>query len=137
VFDALGADGTAIYHTNVLLSIGSRWAVIGTDAIVSADRARVLQRLRTDRDVIEISLSAMAQFGANVLELRSAMPQHAGQRVLVLSERAQAAFQQLDDAWNRLNGAVDRVLPVAVTTIENVGGGGVRCMLAEVPEVTT
>lgn len=137
VFDALGADGTAIYHTNVLLSIGSRWVVIGTDAIVSADRARVLQRLRRDRDVIEISLSAMAQFGANVLELRGAMPQHAAQRVLVLSERAQAALQQLDDAWDRLNGAVDRVLPVAVPTIENVGGGGVRCMLAEVPEVTT
>ena len=138
VFDALGADGTPIYHTNVLMSIGSHWAVVCTEAIVGGDRAKVLQSLRKNRDVIEITLHTMAQFGANVLELRRAMPEHDSRSVLVLSDSAQAAFQRLENnAWERLNDAVDRVLAVAVPTIESVGGGGVRCMLAEVPEVTT
>jgi hypothetical protein len=138
VFDALGADGTPIYHTNVLMSIGSHWAVVCTEAIATGDRAKVQRSLRKNRDVIEITLQTMAQFGANVLELRGAMPEHDSRSVLVLSDSAQTAFQRLkNNAWKRLNDAVDQVLPVAVPTIESVGGGGVRCMLAEVPEVTT
>src|ERR1700733_1220461 len=45
LFDALGTDGTPIYHTNVLISIGSSWAVVCADATVEADRERVLPRL--------------------------------------------------------------------------------------------
>jgi hypothetical protein len=138
LFDASGADGTAIYHTNVLLSIGTDWAVVCAEAIAGADRARVLLRLRASHEVVEISMPLMAQFAANVLELRGGQPNGAGARILVLSERARAAFESsAEDAWERLRGCVDRVLAVPVPTIENVGGGGVRCMLAEVPEITT
>lgn len=135
LFDASGADGTAIYHTNVLLSIGSGWAVVCAEAIANADRARVLESLRATHEVIEISMSLMAQFAANILEL-ALRPREAMQRLLVLSERARSAFEQDDGAaWERLRGSVDQVLAVPVPTIEDVGGGGVRCMLAEVPEV--
>jgi hypothetical protein len=79
----------------------------------------------------------MAQFAANILELRAAQAKD-GARILVLSERARAAFEHADAAaWERLGDRVDRVLAVPVHTIENVGGGGVRCMLAEVPGITT
>lgn len=135
VFDAAGSDGIPIYHTNVLLSIGSQWAVVCTEAIVGTDRARVLKSLRKHREVVEITLSAMSQFAANVLELHGRTPQGDAARVLVLSDSARRAFEQLpDNAWRRLNEAVDTVVSVAVPTIENVGGGGVRCMLAEVPQ---
>jgi hypothetical protein len=135
LFNAAGADGTAIYHTNVLLSIGSNWAVVCAEAIAGGDRARVLQRLRASHDVLEISMPLMAQFAANILELRS--PEATGQarRILVLSERARAAFErEAADVWDRLGASVEQIVAVNVSIIENVGGGGVRCMLAEVPE---
>ena len=55
--------------------------------------------------------------------------------MLVLSETARTALQQLyNKAWERLNDRVDQVVAAAIPTIESVGGGSVRCMLAEVPE---
>jgi hypothetical protein len=136
LFNAVGADGTAIYHTNVLLSIGSNWAVVCAEAIASGDRARVLQRLRAGHEVLEISMPLMAQFAANILELRSRDSAGRAKRVLVLSERARTAFEhEASDAWDRLSASVEQVVAVKVPTIESVGGGGVRCMLAEVPEI--
>lgn len=137
LFNASGADGTAIYHTNVLLSIGCGWAVVCAEAIERGDRARVLQSLRATHDVVTISIPLMAQFAANMLELRGRSG-GAATRVLALSERARLAFEHSDeDAWQRLRQHVDQVVAVPVPTIEKVGGGGVRCMLAEVPETTT
>jgi len=50
-----------------------------------------------------------------------------------MSTRARAALGR--ERLSRIAGAVDRVLDVPLPTIETVGGGGVRCMLAEVPEM--
>jgi hypothetical protein len=135
VFDASGLDGVPIYHTNVLLSIGSRWVVVCPEVIADPDRARVLQRLGTDRELIRIGRGAMEQFAANVLELRCLAVHEQAGHLLMMSERARSALQCLPgDAWKRLQGAVDRVVAVPIPTIENIGGGGVRCMLAEVPD---
>jgi hypothetical protein len=137
LFNASGADGAPIYHTNVLMSIGSGWAVVCAEAIAGGDRARVLHRLRATRDVVEVSLPLMAHFAANILEVQSRSGAEAT-RVLALSERARLAFEQSDEAaWSRLQRHVDQVVAVPIPTIENVGGGGVRCMLAEVPETMT
>lgn len=136
VFDAKGADDKPVYHTNVLLSIGSRWAVICTEAIAEDDRERVLQRLHdSEREVIEIAMPAMSGFAANILELRGRDASGGVESVLVLSEQARSALQVPDSIdWDRLGGCVDQVLVSAVATIESLGGGSVRCMLAEVPE---
>jgi hypothetical protein len=94
--------------------------------------------LRKGREVIEIKLSAMDRFAANVLEVRAVQRGTDSRKVLVMSERARMALSQGNTAaWSRLNAAVDQVLAVPVPTIENIGGGGVRCMLAEVPEITS
>jgi len=135
VFDALGIDGVPVYHTNVLLSIGSRWALVCSEVIAAADRTRVLQRLGGGRELIEIDRRAMEQFAANVLELRCFAADAQGKQLLIMSDRARSALQRLPgDAWTRLQGAVDQVAAVPIPTIENIGGGGVRCMLAEVPD---
>ena len=136
LFDAHGSDGAPIYHTNVLLSIGARWAVVCLEAIVEQDRAHVLQRLReSGREIIGISAQAMSEFGANILELLGSDPRGGKRSVLVLSERARSALQELGHQdWDTLRGCVDTVVVAAVPTIEQVGGGSVRCMLAEVPE---
>ena len=134
LFDALGTDGAPIYHTNVLLSIGSRYALLCSDALARADRVRVRARLQASgRQLIEISRRAMHEFAGNVLELRAQAPARPGQSLMVMSMRARAALDALQ--WQQINESVERVLVVALPTIETLGGGGARCMLAEVPEI--
>jgi len=163
-FDAHDELGRPLYHTNVMLAVGTRWSVVCTRAIAAADRGRVLARLRAGgREVIEITPAAMGSFAANLLELSvvagagtgagpavgagvgggvgagvgvGAGPGAGGERqVLVLSTRARAALRAQPGCWPRLQSLVDAVVAVPVPTIESVGGGGVRCMLCEIPAV--
>jgi len=134
VFDAAGPDGAQIYHTNVMLAIGARCAVICSESVPSRDRGRLLARLRSSgRELIDIDYAAMHDFAGNLLELQ--VPAHDGgtQSLLVMSTRARAALGP--ERLSRIAGAVDRVLDVPLPTIETLGGGGARCMLAEVPDV--
>jgi hypothetical protein len=133
VFDASDPDGQALYHTNVMLAIGSRCAVICSEAVAPKDRQRVLERLKaTGRELIEVSMAAMYAFACNVLELRVQAQAGPAQSVLVMSSKARAAFDAKQ--WAQLDASVDRIVDVAIPTIETQGGGGMRCMLAEVPE---
>ena len=126
-FAASDAQGVAIYHTNVMLAVGSRTCVVAADAIDAADRERVLASLdAAGRTQVRIDARQMAGFAGNVLELRS----REGRAVLAMSARARDAFGPVDFA--RLAAAVDRVVVAAIPVIETLGGGSVRCMLAEV-----
>jgi len=125
-FDATDAAGRPVYHTNVAMAIGTRFAVVCGEAIPdAAHRAAVLSRLRANgHDVIEISIGQMLQFAGNVLELTAG-----GAAVIALSS---AAWSCLETKQRRVLESHASVLPVAIPTIERVGGGGVRCMLAEI-----
>jgi len=133
VFDAIDAQGLAYYHTNVMLWIGTRAAVLCSAALPPSDRTRVSARLRAGgRELIEIDRAAVAAFAGNLLELASWDEALGDCSLLVMSASARAALGA--GTLQRLEGSVDTVLCVPVPTIENIGGGSVRCMLAEVPE---
>jgi hypothetical protein len=133
VFDATDAQGTPYYHTNVLMWIGSRAALLCAEALPAPDRARVRARLAASgRELIEIDRAAVAAFAGNLLELASWDESLGDCSVLVMSKRAQAALA--GPALRQLSGCVDTLLAVPVPTIERIGGGSVRCMLAEVPD---
>lgn len=123
-YELVAFDTTsAVYHTNVLLSVCSRCVVVCDAVIAPADRERVLARLGEGREVVRIRPQAMEALGANVLELEGAD----GRSVFAVSEGAWAAIGRTLP--------VDEVVAVPFATIEEVGGGGVRCALAEVPRV--
>ncbi len=127
IFDGIDAAGVPFYHTNVMLSIGWRAVVVAAEAIVPADRERVLGALAAgSRDLIAIDQDAVAGFAGNMLELRGAD----GRSVYALSAQAQNVLPAA--ARYRLAAATDQLLPLAIPTIERLGGGSVRCMLAEV-----
>lgn len=127
IFDAVDAAGVAFYHTNVMLSIGHQIAVVAADSIVPADRERVLAALSAgSREIIKIDCEAVAGFAGNMLELLSA----SGRRIYALSARVQSVVPRA--TWERLLAGTDQLLPLAIPTIERLGGGSVRCMLAEV-----
>jgi hypothetical protein len=130
-FSAADRAGVPLYHTNVLMCIGARAVIIGAAAIALADRARVLERLAgSGREIIEIGHDEIGQFAGNMLELGTWDEALGDSRVLVMSDTARRAFTP--KAFARLSGCTDAVLAVPVPTIERVGGGSVRCMLAEV-----
>jgi hypothetical protein len=125
-FDAQDGAGQPIYHTNVLMAIGRSFAVVCGEAIVrDLHRDAVFARLAaTGHEVIDISAAQMAEFAGNVLELA---PPRGG--VIALSVRA---LQSFDPRQRRALESQGELVPVAIPTIERLGGGGVRCMLAEV-----
>jgi hypothetical protein len=130
-FTATNRAAVPLYHTNVVLSIGARAAVVGSEAIAAPDRARVLTRLAASgREVIEIGHAEIAQFAGNILELGTWDEALGDARVLVMSQSARQALKP--DTFARLAGTTDTVLAVPVPTIERLGGGSVRCMLTEV-----
>jgi hypothetical protein len=132
VFDSRGRDGHALYHTNVLLSIGSRHVIVCSAALRDPDRGRVLERLRASgRAIVEIGMDALYGFAGNILELRVPIEGARSAALLVMSARARAALAAAE--WDALRATVDRVIEVPVPTIETLGGGSVRCMMAEVP----
>lgn len=126
-FEAASADGRAIYHTNVLMAIGTEFAVICADAITDDEkRSSIIARLKASgREILRISTRQMRSFAGNLLELASG----SGEAVIVLSRSAHGVLtpQQRDTLAK-----FGRILPVPVETIEESGGGSVRCMLAEI-----
>ena len=131
IFEAADRSGVPLYHTNVLMCIGERFAIVGAEAIAAADRERVLGRLRASgRETFEIGQEEIAQFAGNMLELGTWDEALGDSRVLVMSEAARRALDP--EQYRRLSGSTDAVLAVPIPTIERLGGGSVRCMLAEV-----
>ena len=126
-FDAADAGGTPVYHTNVVLSIGTGYALVCAAAVHAPQREVLLARLAAGgRRVLVIDHAQLAAFAGNVLELRAAD----GARVLAASQRALDSLEPRQRA--ALAACVDRVVKVPVPTIEQLGGGSVRCMLAEI-----
>jgi hypothetical protein len=131
IFDATDAGGTRFYHTNVLLFIGARATIVGAEAIAPADRARVLARLAASgREVIPITRAQIAAFAGNMLELASWDEALGDCSVLVMSACARAALGS--ETCARLAACTDSAIAAPIPTIERLGGGSVRCMLAEV-----
>lgn len=126
-FTAVDAAGIPVYHTNVLMSIGTDFAVVCEESIAQAgQREAVRARLEaTGHEVIPITLEQMTGFAGNVLELAA----RDGTRLVAMSANARAAFRP--DQLERLSRRA-RIVSVPIGTIESAGGGSVRCMIAEV-----
>jgi len=124
-FESAGADGTPIYHTNVMMCIGTQFALIGLESIRDLkQRTTVRRRLEeTSRKIVELAPGQIENFAGNALEL-----QGRDEKLLVLSERALA---HLSEAQGKTLGKTVRLLPLALPTIE-LAGGSARCMLATV-----
>lgn len=125
VFPTTGGDGRPIYHTNVIMSIATEYALICLEVIADPRRRdEVAARLAdSGREVIDISWQQVTDFTGNALELTGRR-----HRYLALSERAARALRPDQRARIELTA---ELLPLSVPTIE-LAGGSVRCMLAGV-----
>ena len=114
-----------IYHTNVMMHIGSGYAAICPEVIKASDRERVMSELSRTHEVIKLSYAQMLDFCGNALEVSGS-----GQtKYLALSTRAYEALDEKQRATylKHVSGFVHAPIP----TIEKYGGGSVRCMMCE------
>ena len=125
-FHATDRAGRPIYHTNVLLALGTHFAAVCTAAIANeSERHALLERLEhTGRDVVAIGFDQLEAFAGNLLELRGSRGP-----IIALSVTAWRSF---DGAMRRTLERQGEIVAANVATIERVGGGSVRCMLAEI-----
>jgi hypothetical protein len=126
-FDAVDRGGFPIYHTNVVMNVGEKMAVICADSIARPEqRDAVIQRLATTgHEVILLSFDQLEAFAGNMLELQN----DAGERVIAMSRQAWNSLESSQQAQFAENG---RVVSVPIDHIEKHSGGSVRCMLAEI-----
>lgn len=126
-FSSTDEKGVLIYHTNVLMSVGKQFAVICTDCITDQQQAsRVVDMLtESGKTIIYITLDQVNHMCGNILELVS----KDGRTAIVMSDTAFNAFSDTQRAQLALCG---EIVHAPIETIETVGGGSARCMLAEI-----
>lgn len=126
-FEAVDRQGAPIYHTNVMMNLGERVAVICLEAIRRDDQRLALERSleTTGHTIIAINYDQLEHFAGNMLELRAAN----GGRVMAMSASARESLSPAQLAAIEDNATI---VSVPIDRIEASSGGSVRCMLAEI-----
>jgi hypothetical protein len=126
-FRAVDAAGQPIYHTNVMMWVGQELAGICLDSISNVlERKDVEQRLRQTRhQLVEFTREQLNRFCGNMLEVQN---RH-GRSCLVMSE---AALKALTPFQREQIEEKSTIISAPIPTIESIGGGSARCMIAEV-----
>lgn len=127
VFLAKDKNGQPVYHTNVMMALGSAFCILCEEAIEEEWELIAVRQLleSTGHTIIPITREQMHAFAGNMLEVKNKN----GENILVLS---QSAFNSLRTEQKEMLETYAKLLPVAVPVIEEVEGGSVRCMMAEV-----
>jgi len=127
LFSSEDEQGTPVYHTNVVMHVGTRFAVVCMDSIKNDDERRQLAALleKNGKEVVSISLRQMNQFAGNMLELRNKK----GEKLLAMSR---TALRSLTEEQVRLLETDVRIVAPDIHAIETAGGGSARCMIAEI-----
>jgi hypothetical protein len=124
-FQSVSRDGRSIYHTNVMMCVGSKFALVGLETIPNAaERASVARSLEaTGKEIIELSADQIAEFAGNAIELHNDK-----EKLLVRSTRAEAA---LTEEQRKRISKYARTIALDLPTIE-LAGGSARCMIATI-----
>lgn len=123
-FESLDLNGKQIYHTNVMMSVAEKYCLINVDSIENQlERSFCVHGLRKDgKEIIPLTYAQMNSFAGNVLEVMNAK----GESCLIMSETAWGSLTPI-----QIKQIEHYSIPVLVDVklIEEIGGGGIRCML--------
>ncbi|WPR71666.1 arginine deiminase-related protein [Flavobacterium sp. NG2] len=126
-FHTVDGERKAIYHTNVMMSVGDSFAVICADAIDDKQEQKmVLDNLKKDnKEIILITEKQLNSFAGNMLEVLGADDK----KYLVMSTAALDSLTPKQIAQIENHAAI---ISSNLDTIEACGGGSARCMMAEI-----
>jgi len=123
----VNGERKAIYHTNVMMCLAENFAVICLDTIDDKkERKKLIASLKEDgKEIISITEAQMHQFAGNMLQVKGAFDK----KYLVMSASAHNSLnaKQVDAIEKHCE-----ILSSDLETIETLGGGSARCMMAEV-----
>lgn len=126
LFTSVDANGDPVYHTNVIMAMGTHHAVICMDSILEKDKGMVSTALQASgRKIVELSYDQILHYSGNMLEVLDG-ESHAH---WVMSSQAYGA---LTDEQRAILEEKEPILHAPIQTIEKLGGGSARCMIAEV-----
>lgn len=126
-FESTDANSSVVYHTNVMMAIGTSVAVACLESIADdKERKHFVSKLSKTHEIVDISRDQMAALCGNILELEDGR----GLPVFAMSTRAYNAFT--DDQKKVMRKHVAALHHANIDTLEHIGGGGVRCTLAEI-----
>jgi hypothetical protein len=124
-FQARDVEGRSIYHTNVIMTVGEGFGACCFEAMQPGERKWIAHRLmETGHAIIELSMEQLYAFAGNLLQMKNEQ----GVRYILLSESARRSLGPSEQSALERQGAL---LSMAIPTIERLGGGSLRCMLAE------
>ena len=114
-----------IYHTNVMMSIGDDFCVICLDSIIDSKQKKnvILSLEESEKKIICISEKQKNNFAGNMLQLKG------NDKTLIMSK---SAFKSLERNQIKKLESLTEILVCEIDTIEKIGGGSVRCMIAEI-----
>ncbi len=126
-FYAHDPSGKEIYHTNVMMCVAEKFVVICLDSIADKVERKMMVRsfAQTEHEVIDISFGQMNRFTGNMLALQT----NDNKNILALS---QSSFDSLSGTQKQQIEKYCELVPLSIPTIETIGGGSARCMIAEV-----
>ncbi|MEI6151923.1 MAG: arginine deiminase-related protein [Chitinophagia bacterium] len=126
-FKAVDDKAQPIYHTNVMMCMGDQFVVICLDSITNEQEKQIVIEsfLQTHKEVIEISQDQLNHFAGNMLQVfdMNEKPH------LIMSKQAHKSLTA--EQVNTLE-KYNPIIPIAIPTIEALGGGSTRCMMAEI-----
>ncbi len=125
LFETESHTGSAIYHTDVLMYVGTDIIGICFDVIKPEHRDYVKERVWQHHEVVELSSEQIEEFCGNAIEAQNAD----NELFLIMSSRAFKALNQ--EQINKLLTSYKEIIHSDIPTIEKYGGGSARCMLTE------
>ncbi len=136
-FDAVQTimgKSTSIYHTNVMMHVGSEISVVCLDCVAkNSDKMRLQESLeKSGKKIIPITAKQKFNFAGNMLEVLNTE----NQKFTIMSD---AAFQSLNRGQIQVIEKYTNIITPKIPTIEKIGGGSARCMIAEIflPSMTS
>jgi len=117
--------GNPVYHTDVLMYVGTGYVGICSACIVEEDRERIMTVIGRTHEVVDLSMDQLRSFCGNALEVKG----RGGEKILTMSEAAYNAMSE--DQKEIILRHVSRIVYSDLATIEKYGGGSARCMLLE------
>lgn len=126
-FHAYDSTGFPIYHTNVMMALGEKFVMICLDSIKDKNEKEwvITSIKKSGKDIIPLSNDQILNFAGNALEVLD----KDGNKKLILSKKAFNSLlkEQKDEIEKYCE-----IIKIDVSTIEECGGGSIRCMLAEI-----
>jgi hypothetical protein len=125
IFHAHDQEQQAIYHSNVVMGLGEAWAVLCMECVAPEEREMLRTSLQEcGKELIEITREQMNAFAGNCMELCNSK----GEKLLVMST---TGWNSLHDSQKEKIHSLSTPLLINVSEIERIGGGSIRCMIAE------